>query len=121
MIFLPKDASLPLTLKPREYELFTVVPLKHLPNGAAFAPIGLTRMFNSGGAVKEVRCNGNAGVELKVRGSGTAGAYSSMRPKSVAVDSGAVGFSYDDGCGLVTFELAVPEQDLYSWTVSIEY
>ncbi|XP_037458692.1 probable galactinol--sucrose galactosyltransferase 1 isoform X1 [Triticum dicoccoides] len=118
---LPKDAALPVTLKPREYEVFTVVPLKRLPNGASFAPIGLIGMFNSGGAVTEVRHGGDAGVEVKVRGAGTIGAYSSARPKRVAVDSEAVGFSYNDGSGLATFEVGVPERELYSWTVSIEY
>jgi hypothetical protein len=29
----------------REYEVFSVVPVKHLPNGPSFAPIGLIRMF----------------------------------------------------------------------------
>ncbi|KAM0912116.1 hypothetical protein ACQ4PT_013019 [Festuca glaucescens] len=118
---LPKDAALPVTLKPREYEVFTVVPLKRLANGASFAPIGLIRMFNSGGAVTEVSYYDEAGLEVKVRGAGTVGAYSSARPKSVAVDSEVVDFSYDDGTGLVTLEVGVPERELYSWTVSIEY
>jgi raffinose synthase len=118
---LPKEAALPVTLRPREYEVFTVVPLKRLPTGASFAPIGLIRMFNSGGAVTGVSYGDDGGVEVKVRGAGTVGAYSSVRPKSVAVDAEAVGFSYDDGCGLITFDVGVPEQELYSWTVSIEY
>ncbi|WVZ92370.1 hypothetical protein U9M48_038441 [Paspalum notatum var. saurae] len=122
VVYLPKDAALPVTLRSREYEVFTVVPLKHLPNGASFAPIGLIGMFNSGGAVREVRFSEDDGhVELKMRGSGTVGAYSSAKPKSVAVDSQAVDFSYDDACGLVTFELGLPEQELYLWTVSVEY
>ncbi|RLN03683.1 putative galactinol--sucrose galactosyltransferase 1 [Panicum miliaceum] len=121
VVYLPKNASLPVTLRSREYEVFTVVPVKHLPCGASFAPIGLTSMFNSGGAVREVRFGGDAGVELKVRGSGTVGAYSSTKPKSVAVDSLVVDFSYDDACGLVTFELGLPKQELYLWTVSVEY
>ncbi|CAM0912194.1 unnamed protein product [Alopecurus aequalis] len=118
---LPKDAALPVTLKPREYEVFTVVPLKRLPNGASFAPIGLIGMFNSGGAVAGVSYGNDGRVEVKVRGAGTVGVYCSTRPKSVAVDSETVGFSYDDGCGLVTFDVGVPEWELYSWTVSIEY
>ncbi|KAK1606136.1 hypothetical protein QYE76_029809 [Lolium multiflorum] len=118
---LPKDAVLPVTLRPREYEVFTVVPLKRLPTGASFAPIGLIGMFNSGGAVTGVSDGDDGGVEVKVRGAGTVGAYSSARPKSVAVDSEVVDFSYHDGTGLVTFEVGVPERELYSWTVSIEY
>ena len=122
MAVLPKDAALPVTLRPREYEVFTVVPLKRLPNGASFAPIGLIGMFNSGGAVAGVSYGDDGcGVEVKVRGAGTVGVYSSTKPKSVAVDSEAAGFSYDDGCGLVTFEVGVPERELYSWTVLIVY
>jgi raffinose synthase len=112
---------LPVTLRPREYEVFTVVPLKRLPTGASFAPIGLIGMFNSGGAVTGVSNGDDGGVEVKVRGAGTVGAYSSARPKSVAVDSEAIDFSYHDGTGLVTFDVGVPERELYSWTVSIEY
>jgi len=121
VVYLPKKASLPVTLRSREYEVFTVVPVKHLPSGASFAPIGLTGMFNSGGAVRELGFGEDVGVELKVRGSGTVAAYSSTKPKSVAVDSMVVDFSYDDACGLVTFELGLPKQELYLWTVSVEY
>lgn len=121
MTCLPKNASLPVTLKTREYEVFTVVPLKKLDNGVSFAAVGLIGMFNSGGAVTAVRYVEDAGVEVRVRGSGTVGAYSSAKPARVVVDLEAAEFSYDDGCGLVTFELAVPEQELYSWTISIEY
>ncbi|TVU05380.1 hypothetical protein EJB05_48539 [Eragrostis curvula] len=122
VVYLPKNSSLPVTLRSREYEVFTVVPVKHLSNGAAsFAPIGLIGMFNSGGAVREVRYGEDADVELKLRGSGTVGAYSSTRPKSIAVDSVAVEFTYNESCGLITFELGLPERELYLWTVSVKY
>ncbi|GJN03874.1 hypothetical protein PR202_ga21365 [Eleusine coracana subsp. coracana] len=75
------------TERSREYEVFTVVPVMHLSNDASFAPIGLIRMFNSGGAIT----------------------------------GKAIEFSYDDSCGLVTFELGLPVQELYLWTVSVKY
>lgn len=121
MVYLPKNVSLPVTLRSRDYEVFTVVPVKRLSNGTSFAPIGLIRMFNSGGAVKEVMYGEDADAQLKVRGSGTIGAYSSTRPKTIAVDSESVEFSYDDSCGLVTFELGLPVQELYLWTVAVKY
>lgn len=122
VVYLPKNALLPVTLRSREYEVFTVVPLKHLPNGASFAAIGLLGMFNSGGAVRELRFGGeDADVELRVRGSGTVGAYSSTKPTRVAVDSKAVGFSYDGTCGLISFELGIPDQEMYLWTVTVGY
>jgi raffinose synthase len=46
-------------MKSREYEVFTVVPMKELPNGVKFAPIGLIKMFNSGGSVKEFSYGSN--------------------------------------------------------------
>ncbi|KAH9324700.1 hypothetical protein KI387_004878, partial [Taxus chinensis] len=51
LVRLPRGAALPITLKSRDFEVFTVVPLKELANGITFAPIGLIRMFNSGGAI----------------------------------------------------------------------
>ncbi|ONM02657.1 putative galactinol--sucrose galactosyltransferase 1 [Zea mays] len=122
VVYLPKNALLPVTLRSREYEVFTVVPLKHLPNDASFAAIGLLGMFNSGGAVRELRFSGeDADVELRVRGSGTVGAYSSTKPTCVAVDSKAVGFSYDGTSGLISFELGIPDQEMYLWTVTVGY
>ncbi|XP_073012266.1 probable galactinol--sucrose galactosyltransferase 1 [Typha latifolia] len=120
--YLPKNASLPVTLKSREFEVFTIVPVKKLSNGASFAPIGLISMFNSGGAIKELRFEslGSETIELQVHGSGTIGAYSSVRPKKVTVDSEVVEFNYDEGCGLVTFALEIPEQELYLRNASLE-
>ncbi|KAL3693764.1 hypothetical protein R1sor_007415 [Riccia sorocarpa] len=48
---LPRGATIPLTLKALEFEIFTVSPLKSLAPGMFFAPIGLINMFNSGGAI----------------------------------------------------------------------
>jgi raffinose synthase len=122
VVYLPKNALLPVTLRSREYEVFTVVPLKHLPNGVAFVVIDLLSMFNFGGAVRELRFGGeDADVELRVWGSGTVGAYSSTKPTCVVVDSKAVGFSYDGTYGLITFELNIPDQEMYLWTVTVGY
>ncbi|KAF7816027.1 putative galactinol--sucrose galactosyltransferase 1 [Senna tora] len=122
LIYLPKDASIPITLKSREYEVFTVVPLREMTNGVKFAPIGLTKMFNSGGAIKELyyESNGPANVAMKVRGCGLFGAYASNRPKIVTVDSEKVEFRYEEGSGLVTIELRKPDKELYQWNISID-
>lgn len=75
---MPKGATLPVTLKVLEYELFHVCPLKvkaqtdtiyslnefsiqsfpqpsvqEITRGISFAPIGLLNMFNSGAAVEQ--------------------------------------------------------------------
>ncbi|OWM81110.1 probable galactinol--sucrose galactosyltransferase 1 [Punica granatum] len=121
VVYLPKNASMPVTLKAREYEVFTVVPVKDISSGATFAPIGLVKMFNSGGAIKEVKYETLSGsVELKVRGCGLFGAYASVRPRRVLVDSKEVKFGYEEGSGLVTFNLPVPAQELYRWNIVMD-
>lgn len=124
VIYLPNDASIAITLKSREFEVFTVVPLRELSNGVKFAPIGLIKMFNSGGAIKDLNykeSNGTAKVIMKVRGCGLFGAYSSDRPKIVTVDSEKVEFRYVKACGLIIMELRIPEKELYEWNISIHF
>jgi raffinose synthase len=122
VVYLPKDAAIPITLKSREYEVFTVVPVKELHNGVKFAPIGLIEMFNSGGAIKEMNYDfkTSTSVVVKVRGCGLFGAYSSARPKRITVDLQEIEFRYEEGSGLVTISLEVPVQELYLWNITIE-
>lgn len=121
--YIPKNVSMPVTLKPRECEVFTIVPVKKLSNGASIAPIGLVKMFNSGGAIKELRYeSGNISmVEMKVRGSGMVGVYSSATPKRIWVDSKEVMFGYEERTGLVTFDLEIAIKELYLWDVLMEF
>ncbi|KAL3643293.1 flavodoxin-like fold protein [Castilleja foliolosa] len=122
LVYLAKNASIPITLKSREYEVFTVVPVNKMSNDVAFAPIGLTKMFNSGGAVKEVSYETEkpGTVCVKARGSGPFAAYSSVRPKKIEVDSMEVEFEYDEVSGFVAFGLQVPEKEMYLWNVFVE-
>ncbi|XXG72428.1 hypothetical protein AAC387_Pa07g1524 [Persea americana] len=122
VVYLTKDALLPVTLKAREYEVFTVVPVKELSNGSSFAPIGLIKMFNSGGAIKELlyEADRNAIVDMKVRGCGIFGSYSSTLPKRITVDGEEIEFAYDESKCLVTLLLSVPQEELYLWSITIE-
>ncbi|KAG0459428.1 hypothetical protein HPP92_022556 [Vanilla planifolia] len=122
VVYLPIEASLPITLKPCEFEVFTVAPVKVLSNEIAFAAIGLMQMFNSGGAIQELRYESDerAVVGVKVRGCGIFGAYSSCRPEKVTVDSAEVEFGYDTVSGLITLALGVPQEELYTWSVFIQ-
>ncbi|CAI9088136.1 OLC1v1022382C1 [Oldenlandia corymbosa var. corymbosa] len=122
LVHLPSNASLPVTLKAREFEVYTIAPVIELANGSAFAAIGLIKMFNSGGAVKELHYElENFGtVSMKVRGCGTFGAYASVRPKRVAVDDEEVALKYEEGTGFLALELRVPDEELYLWNISIE-
>lgn len=125
-MYLPKDTSLPITLKSREYEVFTVVPVKEFSDGSKFAPVGLIEMFNSGGAIVSLTYNDendgtNFVVKMKLRGSGLFGVYSSVRrPRNVTVDSKDVEYRYKPESGLVTFTLGIPEKELYLWDVVVE-
>jgi len=78
-------------------------------------------MFNSGGAISAYEFDPNTStVYLKVRGCGDFGAYCSVRPQAVYVDSTQIGFSYEEECGLTTFTLKVPETELYLWDIRID-
>ncbi|CAA0832491.1 Probable galactinol--sucrose galactosyltransferase 1 [Striga hermonthica] len=122
LAYVPDKTTLPVQLKAREYEVFTVVPAKRLSNGAAFAPIGLLKMFNSGGAIKQVKyeTEKTGCVDLKVVGCGTFGAYLSVMPKKIVIDGKDEVFEYEENSGFITVTLGVPEEELYQWKLTIE-
>ncbi|XP_042500149.1 probable galactinol--sucrose galactosyltransferase 1 [Macadamia integrifolia] len=122
LVYLPKNASLPITLNSREYEVFTVVPVKKLSGAASFAPIGLVEMFNSGGAIKELKYESekSSTIDMKVRGCGKFGAYSSARPRRITVDTEEVEFTYEEASGLAILVLRVPKEELYLWNIVIQ-
>lgn len=121
VVYLPQNASLPITLKAKEYEVFTLVPVKELSNGVKFAPIGLIKMFNSGGAIKDLtyESDSSATVHLKVQGCGVFGAFSSNRPKKIVVDAEDMVFDYDES-GLVALALRTPEKELQLRNITVE-
>lgn len=121
LVRLPRGAALPISLESRDYEVFTVVPVKELANGVTFAPVGLIKMFNSGGAINEYVCDPTTTtVSLTVRGCGVFGFYCSVKPKTIVVDSTETGFGYQNESGLVTFTLRVPDKDMYLWDIRIK-
>ncbi|XP_010272515.1 PREDICTED: probable galactinol--sucrose galactosyltransferase 1 [Nelumbo nucifera] len=122
VIYLPKNSSLPVTLKSREYEVLTVVPVKELSNRRLFAPIGLIQMFNTGGAIKDLRYESerSSTIDMKVRGCGIFCCYSSVQPRRITADTEEVEFTYDGGSGLVGIVLRIPNEELYQWHVTIE-
>ncbi|CAK9165091.1 unnamed protein product [Ilex paraguariensis] len=144
---LPKDASLPVTLKVLEYELFHFCPLKEITANICFAPIGLLDMFNTGGAVEEFEVHmpsnkkpelfdgevssdvstslsedrsPSTTIEIKVRGCGRFGAYSSQRPLKCRVADAETDFSYDAATGLLILTLPVPEEEMHRWLIEIQ-
>ncbi|CDP18647.1 unnamed protein product [Coffea canephora] len=125
---LPKGASLPVTLKILEYELFHFCPVKEIAANISFAPIGLLNMFNSGGAVEQFEISGSlsekrsptAKIILKVRGCGPFGAYSSQRPLKCSVDGAETDFTYEATTGLVAIDIPVPKEEMHRWTIGID-
>ncbi|XP_031398942.1 probable galactinol--sucrose galactosyltransferase 2 [Punica granatum] len=145
IVRLPQGASIPVTLKVLEYELFHICPVKEITSNISFAPIGLLNMFNSGGAVEQcdIRKDNKAEsfdgevaselttalsenrsptatVSLKVRGCGRFGAYCSQRPLKCTVGSVDHAFEYDSATGLVTVEIPVPQEEMYRWPIEIQ-
>ncbi|XP_043690900.1 probable galactinol--sucrose galactosyltransferase 2 isoform X1 [Telopea speciosissima] len=147
VIRLPKGASLPVTLKVLEYELYHFCPLKEMTSNISFAPIGLLDMFNSSGSVEQYEVekatdkkaelfDGEVASEhpsllsenrspiativLKVRGCGRFGAYSSQRPLKCTVGNKETEFKYNPDTGLLTLTIPAPEEEMYRWPVEIQ-
>ncbi|XP_042484121.1 probable galactinol--sucrose galactosyltransferase 2 isoform X1 [Macadamia integrifolia] len=147
LIRLPKGASLPVTLKVLEYELYHFCTLKEITSKISFAPIGLLDMFNSSGSVEQYEVQNStdkkpelfdgevsselpislsenrsptATIVLKVRGCGRFGAYSSQRPLKCTVGNKETEFSYNPDTGLLTLTIPVPEEEMYRWPVEIQ-
>ncbi|XP_068644033.1 probable galactinol--sucrose galactosyltransferase 2 [Aristolochia californica] len=144
LVRVPKSASLPVTLKVLEYELYHICPVKEITPAISFAPIGLLDMFNTSGAVEqfEAKTNENAEafdgevasevsnalsnerassatISLTVRGSGRFGAYSSQRPLKCTVDAVDTELGYNPDNGLVELCLPVPEKEMHRWSIEI--
>ncbi|OUZ99852.1 Glycosyl hydrolases 36 [Macleaya cordata] len=128
IVTLPHNAAIPISLKVLEHEIFTVSPIKVLAPGFKFAPFGLIKMFNAGGAIEGLRYqveNGSSEivgtVQMEVKGCGLFGVYSSAQPRRCTVGSAVVDFSYDSSSGLLTLNLEhLPEEGKKFHVVEIE-
>ncbi|GAB4851607.1 Probable galactinol--sucrose galactosyltransferase 2 [Ancistrocladus abbreviatus] len=147
LVRLPKGASLPVTLKVLEYEVFHFCPIKEITSSIAFAPIGLLDMFNSSAAMDQFDVqlasdkqtalfdgevtseltnaltedrSPAAAITLKVRGCGRFGAYSSQRPLKCTVGGSRTNFNYDSDIGLLILNLPIPSEEMYRWEIEIQ-
>ncbi|KAK4485423.1 hypothetical protein RD792_008063 [Penstemon davidsonii] len=126
VVKLPKGASLPVTLKVLEYELFHFCPLKNVAANISFAPIGLLDMFNTTGAVEQFEvdqaseASSAATITLKVRGCGRFGAYCSQKPLKCTVDDIETEFNYEAATGLVTLTIPIPNEEMYKWSIKFQ-
>ncbi|XP_020242358.1 probable galactinol--sucrose galactosyltransferase 2 [Asparagus officinalis] len=116
----PKDGSFDVALKVLESEVFTISPIKSYNQTIQFAPIGLVKMYNSGGAVKAVELSGEDNCRLRIegRGPGLFGAYSSREPKTCTVNSKDVGFNFSSKDNFLTLTIPLGRK---SWTLDVHY
>ncbi|XP_027931803.1 probable galactinol--sucrose galactosyltransferase 2 [Vigna unguiculata] len=117
---LSKEESFDVTLKVLQCEVFTVSPIKVYNQTIQFAPIGLTNMYNSGGAVEAVEFSDSSAskIHLRGRGGGEFGAYSNLRPKSCCVNSEDLEFKFREEDKL--FAVTIPAKTT-SWNITIYY
>ncbi|WOL19206.1 putative galactinol--sucrose galactosyltransferase 2 [Canna indica] len=116
---LPKNGSLDVSLKILQSKLFTVSPIKSYNQNFQFAPIGLIKMYNSGGAIESVDFTGDPSLchlSIKGKGSGLFGAYSSIKPKTCKVNSTTEEFMFDPENSMLT--LTIPSGAEY-WEISL--
>lgn len=90
--------KLEVSLEPFSFDLLTVSPVTVLPKRLIqFAPIGLVKMLNSGGAIQSLEFDDQANlVKIGVRGCGEMRVFASEKPVSCKIDEVAVKFNYED-------------------------
>lgn len=86
-----------------------------------FAAIGLIEMYNSGGAVEAVDFvsdHSECRLDIRGRGSGQFGAYSSIKPTFCTVNSEEEEFEFNGNSNFL--KVIVPPR-INSWNVSIHF
>jgi raffinose synthase len=90
----------------------------------SFAPLGLIKMFNAGGALRGSLDYDTQGktVTMQVLGCGLFGAYASQRPQACVLNhSTDIPISYDPSSGLVSLCLPEATEEGHLWTVSMRF
>ncbi|XXG88821.1 hypothetical protein AAC387_Pa12g0979 [Persea americana] len=111
---LPKKGRIDVLLSTLQCEIYTISPIKDYEENVQFAPLGLTDMYNSAGAIEALNFTNHYSeciIKVKVRGCGHFGAYSSIRPKYCTVDTKAEEISYDVKNGFLNFNLSPSSQN----------
>ena len=86
-----------------------------------FAPLGLIKMYNSGGAIKAMEFSDNGGVchlSIKGRGPGRFGAYSSREPNTCIVNSKEVEFEFRSKDKFLTLTIPLGRK---SWVLDLHF
>ncbi|GAB4849261.1 hypothetical protein Ancab_004065 [Ancistrocladus abbreviatus] len=90
--------ALEISLEPFNFELITVSPVMTLPEKSIqFAPIGLVKMLNSGGALKSLELDDEDNVvRIGVKGEGEMRVFASEKPRTCRINGKDVEFEYDE-------------------------
>ncbi|XP_010942528.1 probable galactinol--sucrose galactosyltransferase 2 [Elaeis guineensis] len=113
---LPRNGLLTVSLQVLQSEVFTITPIKRYNQSIQFAPIGLIKMYNSGGAVEAMDFFNTCQLTIKGRGSGLFGAYSNIKPKTCTVNSKNMEFQYDTRDKFLTLTIPL---GVNSWETEI--
>lgn len=101
-----------------------VLVVQNLDAQLSFAPLGLIKMFNSGGAL---RGNLNYDTEartvtMQVLGCGIFGVYASQRPQACLLNQSTdIPISYDQSSGLASLCLPRVAEEGHLWTVRMRF
>ncbi|XP_010250976.1 PREDICTED: probable galactinol--sucrose galactosyltransferase 2 [Nelumbo nucifera] len=113
LLRLPREGSFGVTLDVLQCEIYTVSPIREYDEKVQFAPIGLVDMYNSGGAIEALKCikdHSGCTIQIKARGCGRFGAYSSSKPRCCLVDTKEEEFKYNASNSFLTLKLGLQNE-----------
>ena len=120
------DSVMEIPLEHRDFELATIVPVE-ISNKLMWAPIGLSNMMNSGGAITsagriEEGPSSLPRVRFESRGPGQFLAFTNVAPSRVILDDGVIlPFSHHDKDGELLFMLPMETSDGNAHGVTVEW
>jgi len=98
----PREEAVSVSLPEGGFELYTIVPI-----AGGIAPIGLTDMFNSAGAITAKGADAAGHYTVALRAGGPFLAWCAQPPAAVLVDGQSASFAYDPATGALTVDLSV--------------
>lgn len=119
LLLLNEQEAFDMRLGRREWELFTLSPVKSAGD-VTFAPLGLMDMLNGGGAVVASALSSRlhfVHATVSLRATGQFSAYCQPAPTIVQVDGERVPFTHDEVTGLLTVPLQalMPPRPILAW------
>lgn len=109
-----ESEGLNIVVPPATSDVVVVAPVVRAGPAVLFAPIGLTNLFNAGGAVESLKVDadgaeGGLRCEMEIRGCGSFLAFVSHCPAAVLIDGAPVDMAYDATLKALRFQIKVEE------------